>query len=85
MGHADGVDAAGWPTFDAAVARAEELVLPVQVNGKLRARVTIAPDTSDEDLRKMALSQPQVQVHTTGKRVSRVVVVPRKLVSIVVK
>ena len=85
MGHADGVDAAGWPTFDAAVARAEELVLPVQVNGKVRARVTIAPDTSDEDLRKMALSQPQVQAHTTGKRVSRVVVVPRKLVSIVVK
>ena len=85
IGHTDGVEAAGWPTFDAEIARAEELVLPVQVNGKVRARMTVALDTSDEDLKEMALSQPQVQTHTMGKRVSRVIVVPQKLVSIVAK
>jgi len=85
IGHSGGVESAGWPTFDAEIARADELVLPVQVNGKVRARVTVTLDISDEDLKEMALSQPQVQSHTMGKRVSRVVVVPRKLVSIVAK
>ena len=85
MGHTEGVEGAGWPIFDADVARTEKLVLPVQVNGKVRARVTVKLDVSDEELKQLALCQPQVQAHTSGKEVQRVVVVPRKLVSIVAK
>lgn len=85
MGHGDGVEAAGWPKCDESVARAEELVVPVQVNGKVRARMTVPVDTPDEALKEMALSQPQVQAHTTGKEIARVVLVQRKLVSIVAK
>ena len=85
MGHDDGVELAGWPEYDELVARAEELVLPVQVNGKVRARMTVPIDTPDETLKEMALSQPQVQAHTNGKEIGRVVLVQRKLISIVAK
>mgnify|MGYP002012637962 FL=1 len=85
MGHDDGVELAGWPEYDESVARAEELVLPVQVNGKVRARMTVPIDTPDGTLKEMALSQPQVRAHTEGKEIRRVVLVQRKLVSIVAK
>ena len=85
MGHDDGVELAGWPEYDESVARAEELVLPVQVNGKVRARMTVPIDTPDGTLKEMALSQPQVRAHTKGKEIRRVVLVQRKLVSIVAK
>ena len=85
LGHADGVEAAGWPEFDPEVARAETVVLPVQVNGKVRARLTVPVDTAEDELRRLAQAQPQVQAHTAGKTVARVVVVPGRLVSIVAK
>ncbi|MCY4119607.1 MAG: class I tRNA ligase family protein, partial [Acidobacteria bacterium] len=85
LGHAEGVEAAGWPAYDADVARAETLVLPVQVNGKVRARLTVAVDTAEDELRRLALEQPQVEAHTAGKTVARVVVVPGRLVSIVAR
>ena len=61
LGHAGGVVAAGWPAYDEAVARAEEVVVPVQVNGKVRARLTVPAGTSDEELQKLALADPQVK------------------------
>ena len=85
LGHGEGVEAAGWPAFDPDVARVETVVLPVQVNGKVRARVTAAVDTAEDELRRLALAQPQVQAHVAGKTVARVVVVPGRLVSIVAK
>jgi leucyl-tRNA synthetase len=87
LGHKDGVVAAGWPVFDEAVARADEVVVPVQVNGKLRARLTVAADTSDDDLRTRALADQQVVKHLEGKTVRKVVVAggsAGRLVSIVV-
>ena len=85
LGHGEGVEAAGWPAFDPDVARVETVVLPVQVNGKVRARVTAAVDTAEDELRRLALAQPQVRAHVAGKTVARVVVVPGRLVSIVAK
>ena len=85
LGHADGVVAAGWPAYDEVVARADQIVVPVQVNGKLRGRLTVAAGTSEEKLREMALADPQVRPHIDGKDVKKVVVVSGgKLVSIVV-
>ena len=85
LGHGEGVEAAGWPAFDPDVARVETVVLPVQVNGKVRARVTAAVDAAEDELRRLALAQPQVRAHVAGKTVARVVVVPGRLVSIVAK
>ena len=81
--HAGGVAAAGWPAYDESVARAEQLVIPVQVNGKVRGRLTVAADVSEEELRRLALADPQVAKHLEGKAVSKVVVVNGRLVSVV--
>jgi leucyl-tRNA synthetase len=84
LGHAGGIVSAGWPEFDEAVAKAEEIVVPVQVNGKLRGRLTVPAGSSDDRLREAALADPQVRAHVDGKQVKKVVVVAGKLVSIVV-
>jgi leucyl-tRNA synthetase len=83
-GHADGLRAAAWPRFDADAAKAEELEIPVQVNGKLRAVVRVSPSTSDAEMEKIALADSNVQAHIAGKTVRKVVVVKSRLVSIVV-
>jgi leucyl-tRNA synthetase len=85
LGHRDGLIAARWPEFSADVAKAEEIVIPVQVNGKVRSRLTVPAETSEQDLGRMALSDPAVLVHTTGKTVKKVVVAKGRLVSLVVQ
>jgi leucyl-tRNA synthetase len=83
LGHADGLSAAPWPDFNADVARADAVVIPVQINGKVRGRINAAPDTADADLERMALADSSVQTHLEGKTVKKVVVVKGRLVSIV--
>src|SRR5205085_3546075 len=83
LGHTGGVTSAGWPTFDEAVAKADAIVVPVQVNGKLRGRLTVAAGASDDQLRDAALADAQVRPYLDGKQVKKVVVVAGKLVSIV--
>ena len=85
LGHAGGLAAARWPDFDAAVAKADEVVVPVQVNGKVRARLTVAADASETELEKAALAEPGVAAYTAGKTVVKVVVAKGRLVSVVVK
>jgi leucyl-tRNA synthetase len=84
LGHKGGVVAAGWPGYDEAVAKADQVVVPVQINGKVRARLTVAADTSEEALRETALADPHVRQYIEGKTVKKVVVARGKLVSIVV-
>jgi leucyl-tRNA synthetase len=85
LGHGGGVVAAGWPEYDDAVAKAEEIVVPVQVNGKLRGRLTIPAGTTEQALRELALADPQVRAYTDGKQIKKVVVASGgKLVSVVV-
>ena len=85
LGHRDGLTAARWPEFDAEVARAEEIVVPVQINGKVRSRLTVPAETSEQELGRMALSDPAVLVHTSGKTVKKIVVAKGRLVSLVVQ
>jgi leucyl-tRNA synthetase len=85
-GHAEGLGASQWPSFDAEVAKAEELEIPLQVNGKLRDVVRVSPSISDAELEALARANSNVQLHTAGKSIAKVVIVPgRKLVSIVAK
>jgi leucyl-tRNA synthetase len=84
LGHAQELSAASWPSFDAGVAKADEIVVPVQVNGKLRARLTVSASASEEELRAAALADRVVQTHTQGKTVRKVVVAKGPLVSVVV-
>jgi leucyl-tRNA synthetase len=84
LGHGDGLTKASWPAFDADVAKADEIVVPVQINGKVRARLTVPADTGEQDLERLALVDPVVLSHTSGKTVRKVVVAAGRLVSIVV-
>ena len=87
LGHSSGVVSAGWPTFDEAVAKADEIVVPVQVNGKLRTRLTAPADSTDDTLRELALADALVMKHLEGKTVRKIVVAGgqgSKLVSVVV-
>jgi len=85
MGHQAGLTNAPWPDFDAAVAKADEVVIPVQVNGKVRGRLTVAADASEQELERAALADPGVTAYTAGKTVVKVVVAKGRLVSVVVK
>ena len=83
IGHDTGLVAATWPAFDAAAAKADEIEVPVQINGKVRGRITVSPDAAEADLQAAALADPSVQSHLAGKSVKKVVVVKGRLVSIV--
>jgi len=87
LGHDGGLikGNARWPKANPDLARKEELEIPVQVNGKLRSRVLVAPDISEEELRTIALSDEKVKSYTSGHEIVKVIVVPQRLVNVVVK
>jgi leucyl-tRNA synthetase len=84
LGHTGGLAAAAWPSFDPEVAKPAEIVVPVQVNGKVRARITAAAGASEDQLRELALADAAVRAHTDGKAIRKVVVAKGPLVSVVV-
>jgi leucyl-tRNA synthetase len=87
LGHKGGLLSKGarWPKANEELARKEELEIPVQVNGKLRARIRATPDTPADELRTRALADEKVSAFTSGREVVKVIVVPQRLVNIVVR
>lgn len=85
LGYQDGLTTASWPAFDPEVAKAEEITVPVQVNGKVRGRLTVPAGTPNAELERLALVDASVKPHLAGKTVLKVVVANGRLVSIVVK
>jgi leucyl-tRNA synthetase len=85
LGHAGGLTTTSWPAFDAEVARADEVVVPVQINGKVRARLTAPAGATDDELRELALADAVVRTHVQGKTIRKVVVAKGPLVSVVVQ
>ena len=67
------------------MAAGETVVVPVQVNGRVRARLTVRVGASPAELERLALATPHVKAHTEGKRIDRVLVVPGRMVSIVAR
>jgi len=76
---------APWPKYDAALAKEEELEIPVQVNGKLRGRIVVPADATEEFVVARALADEKVQSAIAGKQIVNKILVPGKLVNIVVK
>jgi leucyl-tRNA synthetase len=83
LGHAGGLEAAGWPQWDDTALVEEEKTIVVQVNGKVRGKVTVAADADDEVTRQAALADANVARFLEDKTVRKVVVVPGRLVNIV--
>jgi len=76
---------APWPKYDPALAKEEEIEIPVQVNGRLRSRITVPADSSEELLTERALADEKVKAAIAGKKIVNKIVVPGKLVNIVVR
>jgi leucyl-tRNA synthetase len=74
-----------WPAYDEALAKEDAADIVLQVNGKVRGRLSVPFGTSEDELKKLALADPKVQPFLEGKQVVKVIVVPDKLVNIVVK
>jgi leucyl-tRNA synthetase len=72
-----------WPIFNEAYLQVDEVEMVVQVNGKLRGRFMMGVDLSDEEAKRIALDNPNVQKHLEGLTVRKVIVVPNKLINIV--
>ncbi|HOX10163.1 MAG TPA: class I tRNA ligase family protein, partial [Candidatus Omnitrophota bacterium] len=83
LGNAESVLKAGWPKFDPEMLVDENITIVIQVNGKVRSKVEVPNDISDEKLKELALSDEKVKQWLEGKPVKNIVVVPKRLVSIV--
>jgi leucyl-tRNA synthetase len=76
---------APWPKYDAALAKEEEIEIPVQINGKLRGRVVVPADATEETVVKRALADEKIQALISGKQIVKKIYIPGKLLNIVVK
>jgi leucyl-tRNA synthetase len=85
LGCTDPVFRQQWPSFDPELAQEEEAEIPVQINGKLRSRIRVPVGASNELIEQRALADDKIQQFLEGKQVVKIIVIPGKLVSIVVK
>lgn len=83
-GHGYSVHQQPWPTADASLAAEDEIEVVLQVNGKIRDKLTIPVDAGEEQLRHLAMTSERVKGHIGDKTIRKVIVVPGKLVNIVV-
>jgi leucyl-tRNA synthetase len=87
VGNENGMLANGarFPESNEELAKADEIEIPVQINGKLRSRVVAAPDTANDEIQAIVFADERVKDLIAGKDLVKVVVVPNRLVNIVVK
>jgi len=84
-GHEYSIHNQDWPQWDEELAKDEEITLVVQVNGRLRDRITVPVTISEDEARQLALESPKARPHTEGKQLVRAIYVPQKLVNLVVR
>jgi leucyl-tRNA synthetase len=85
LGHDEALVSSPWPGFDEDAARSEEVEIAVQVNGRLRATITVDAGAPEEDVLDTALDQEKVKKYTEGKSIVKRIYVPGRLVNLVVK
>jgi len=85
LGHETSLAYEPWPTYDESMLVQNTVEMAVQVNGKLRAKITLNKDEDDEIVKATALAQDNIKTHTEGKNIVKIIVVRNKIVNIVVK
>jgi leucyl-tRNA synthetase len=83
LGHTESIAYEPWPKFDPALTKADEIEVPVQINGKLRAKLRVPAEIDNAALEKAVLADEKVRELIAGKTVKKVIVAPSKLVNIV--
>lgn len=84
LSHRGALDAVPWPKYSEAALAEAQLLIVVQVNGKVRGKITVAADVDEREIESEALQDPKVRGFLNGKTVQKVIHVPRRLVNIVV-
>jgi leucyl-tRNA synthetase len=84
LGHNDDIVVAAWPAIDESALQQDAIEMVVQVNGKLRGKLSVAATASKEQVEALALADENLQRYLEGKPVKKLIVVPQKLVNIVV-
>jgi len=85
MGLSQTLDQLAWPQYNEALTQTDETLIVLQVNGKVRQKLSVESDINDDDLKARALEDAKIQEWTQGKEVKKVIVIPKKLVNIVVQ
>ncbi len=85
LGEKENLLKAEWPQYDPALAKEEELEIPVQINGKLRGRVVVPADATEDFVITHALADEKIQAAIAGKQTVKKIYVPGKLLNLVVK
>ena len=83
LGHNETITYEAWPTFDESKLVDETVEIAVQINGKVRARIVVAIDSTKEQLEAIALENPDVKKFLEGKEVKKIIGIPGRLVNIV--
>ena len=85
LGNTDTIANSNWPEYDESKTIEDDYEMVVQVNGKVRGKVSVSQEASKEEMEKLALLIPNVQNFITDKEIIKIIVVPKKIVNIVVK
>ena len=85
LGHRQSLAYGPWPEFDSSLAKVDTVEVPVQINGKLRSRITVVAGADAAQLESIARAEQRIQELLDGKQVLKVVAVPGRLVNFVVK
>ena len=83
-GHPYSIHSQPWPTWDEELAKEEEVTLVVQVNGKLRDKVTVPVSITESEARELALGRDKIKAYVQDKNIARIIYVPQKLVNVVI-
>ena len=84
VGHRESIFRASWPSYDESKIKREEVIVVLQINGKIRDRVNVPVDLSEEELEQYAHSSEKIRRHLDGKKIKKTIVVKNKLVNLVI-
>ncbi len=84
LGHTTSLLKERWLSYDAEATKADEMLIVIQVNGKVRSRITVPADATNDEIKALALADERAQTFIADKEIRKVIVVPKKLVNVVV-
>ncbi|HEA47407.1 MAG TPA: leucine--tRNA ligase [bacterium] len=85
LGNKPSIGQGNWPTYDLKAIIEEEILIVIQVDGKLRSRITVPAKLVGEEIKEKTLADERIKKFISGKKIKRIVVVPKKLVNIVTR
>ena len=85
LGHKKSIVQAEWPVFNKDFTKTEELLIVIQLNGKVRQRILVSSSASQEDIKRLALNDSKIKEQVKSQEIKKIIVVPGKLVNIVME